>query len=82
MSDLKSDAGFTEKPVARGVAGRPMLETPGLEGAKRGKITCDVNVDSLAYWNDPTGDRDQTFESPFRAKVGCRSLKLFASQFS
>lgn len=66
---MKSDEGFAEKPVARGVAGRPMSETPALVGAKRGKITCDVNVDSLAYWNDPTGEKDQNFESPFRAKV-------------
>mmetsp|Transcript_24180 Transcript_24180/g.59183 ORF Transcript_24180/g.59183 Transcript_24180/m.59183 type:complete len:1126 (-) Transcript_24180:1246-4623(-) len=68
MADLKSDVGFADKPVARGVVGRPMSETPALEGAKRGKIACDVNVDSLAYWNDPTGDKDQNFDSPFRAK--------------
>lgn len=69
MSDLKSDAAFVDKPVARGVAGKPISETPALEGAKRGKIRCDVNVDSLAYWNDPTGDKDQNFKSPFRAEV-------------
>ena len=52
--------------LARGVAGRPMKDTPALVGAQRGHIVCDQNVDELAYWNDPVGVRDWTFESPFR----------------
>eukprot|EP00980_Cylindrotheca_fusiformis_P028685 scaffold22635_cov134-Cylindrotheca_fusiformis.AAC.13 len=68
LSDLQGDEGFRDKPVARGVAGRPMSETPALEGARRAHIECEVNVDSLAYWNDPTGTRDQNFDSPFDTK--------------
>ena len=52
--------------LARGVSGLPMSETPALVGASRGKISCDINVDSLAYWNDPQGSRDRDFVSPFR----------------
>ncbi len=44
--------------MARGVAGRPANETPALDGASRAHIECDINVDSLAYWNDPQGTRD------------------------
>ena len=43
-----------------------MSETPALVGASRGTISCDINVDSLAYWNDPQGTRDRDFVSPFR----------------
>ena len=52
--------------LARGVAGLPMEQTPALIGASRGKIECDVNVDFMAYWNDPQGDRDRDFTTPFR----------------
>ncbi|KAL7551192.1 hypothetical protein ACHAWF_014388 [Thalassiosira exigua] len=52
--------------LARGVSGLPMSETPALVGASRGKIACDINVDSLAYWNDPQGSRDIDFVSPYR----------------
>ena len=51
--------------LARGVAGLPMDQTPALGGARRGHIQCDSNVDSLAYWNDPQGDRDLSFITPF-----------------
>jgi len=51
--------------LARGVSGLPMSETPALLGASRGKISCDVSVDSLAYWNDPQGFRDRDFVNPF-----------------
>lgn len=53
--------------LARGVAGLPMEQTPALVGASRGKIECDVNVNFMSYWNDPQGDRDRNFVSPFRA---------------
>ena len=66
LADLDTDEGFVDKPVARGLAGRPLSETPAVQGAKRGHIECDVNVDSLAYWNQPQGDRDRSFQSPFR----------------
>lgn len=54
------------KPVARGLAGRPLDQTPAVQGAKRAHIRCDVPVDSLAYWNDPRGTRDVEYETPFR----------------
>jgi hypothetical protein len=65
VSELRSlqDTDFVNKPVARGVAGRS--NAPALDGAKRAHIECDVNVDSLAYWNDPQGKRDQDFVTLF-----------------
>jgi len=71
LSDLKGDEGWREShPLARGVAGRSMEETPALKGAQRAHIECEVNVDSLAYWNDPQGDRDRDFVSPFDYRKG------------
>jgi len=55
--------------LSRGVSGLPMSETPALIGAKRGTIECDVNVDDLAYWNDPQGAADRDFVSPFRVST-------------
>ena len=49
----------------RGVSGLPLSQTPALIGAQRGKIHCDVQVDHLAYWNEPVGDFDVAFVSPF-----------------
>ena len=69
LSDLQPDEDYQQRPTARGIAGRPMPETPALEGARRAHIECDVNVDSSSYWNDPTGERDQNFVSPFHIKV-------------
>lgn len=46
-----------------------MPATPSLVGASRGSIECDINVDSMAYWNDPQGEKDMNFKSPFIAKV-------------
>jgi hypothetical protein len=66
LEDLKSDSEFRDKPVARGVSGRPEGITPGVKGAKRAHIECEINVDSLAYWNNPQGTRDDEFVSPFR----------------
>jgi len=52
LSDLVPDPpNFASRPVARGVAGRPLEQTPALQKARRGHIECDINVDSLAYWN-------------------------------
>lgn len=65
VKDLQPDSGFRDKPVARSVAGRPLDQTPAVKNAQRAHIDCDVNVDSLAYWNDPQGTRDETFQSPF-----------------
>lgn len=56
--------------LARGVAGLPMSQTPALEGAKWGHVECDVDVDDVAYWNDPQGIRDQNFVSPFGRQAG------------
>lgn len=54
-------------PLARGVSGLPISQTPALVGAKHGSIQCDnnENYDDLAYWNDPQGDLDVDFVSPF-----------------
>lgn len=52
-------------PLARGVSGLPMSETPALVGASRGHVVCDVNVDDIVYWNDPQGDRDRDYVTPF-----------------
>jgi hypothetical protein len=69
VSDLKPDTGFSEKPLARGIAGRSLSETPALIGGSRAHIQCgEINVDSLAYWNDPQGDEDASFQSPFAVK--------------
>ena len=39
---------------------------PAVVGAQRAHIECpDLNVDALAYWNSPVGDRDRTYVSPF-----------------
>jgi hypothetical protein len=70
IKDLRPDDGFREKPVARLLAGRELSQTPAVVGAKRAHIECDVNVDSLAYWNDPRGERDENFKSPFSVQVG------------
>lgn len=66
---MEEDSGFSDMAVARGVAGRPASETPALDGASRAHIECDINVDSLAYWNDPQGTRDVNFKSPFAVEV-------------
>lgn len=61
-TDLASSAEVIRHSVrglGRGIAGLPMSQTPALD------ITCDVDVDSLAYWNDPVGLRDEEFQSPF-----------------
>lgn len=65
-------------PLARGVAGLPLSKTPALIGAKHGSIRCpsasapadgndqnEVYVDGLAYWNEPQGEMDVSFVSPF-----------------
>ncbi|GKY92977.1 hypothetical protein MPSEU_000266300 [Mayamaea pseudoterrestris] len=68
LSQLSPDpADWTSRqPLARGVAGRPMDQTPALLGAKRASVQCsEINVDSLAYWNHPQGTRDAAFISPF-----------------
>lgn len=57
-----------KKPLGRGSLALPMAETPALEGASRAHIECDVNVDELAYWNQPQGKRDIDFAPPFEGK--------------
>ncbi len=54
-----------KRQLARGVSGLPMSQTPALYGAQPGHIDCDVDVGDIAYWNDPQGDRDRNFVSPF-----------------
>jgi hypothetical protein len=65
---MDTDEGVKDRPLSRGVAGRPIAETPALIGGSRAAIECDTNVDSLAYWNDPPGSRDQNFISPFHPR--------------
>ena len=64
---IHNDADEPRSPLARGVSGLPLSQTPALVGGKRGHIECDVDVDFLAYWNDPQGTRDREFVSPFAA---------------
>ena len=53
-------------PLSRGVSGLPMSKTPALIGAQHGTIQCkEHNMDQLAYWNNPQGDLDVSFRSPF-----------------
>lgn len=70
LDQLKQDTEFRAKPMARGVSGRPISETPALVGGSRAHVECDINVDSLAYWNDPQGQRDVDFKSPFAVEGG------------
>jgi GDP-fucose protein O-fucosyltransferase len=67
LSDLNTsfENQIRQFPVARGVSGRPLAQTPALQNAQRAHIECDVPVDSLAYWNDPIGTRDMEQQSPF-----------------
>jgi GDP-fucose protein O-fucosyltransferase len=62
---LKQDVNWNLKPVARGISGRRIDQTPAMVGAIRAHVQCDINVDSVAYWNNPQGKRDQGFKSPF-----------------
>ena len=57
--------GNKKQQLARGAAGLPASKTPALIGARPGHVSCDVNVDEIVYWNDPQGDRDKQFVSPF-----------------
>jgi hypothetical protein len=57
-----------------------MEETPALEGGSRAHIECDVNVDSMAYWNDPQGHRDHQFESPFAVTDGTKYISFTADR--
>jgi hypothetical protein len=77
LSDLAHDTDFGQKPVARGVSGRPLSETPAVAGAKRAHVECDINIDSLAYWNDPQSQRDIDFRSPFAVKEGSEKYITF-----
>jgi len=58
-------------PLARGVSGLPWEKTPALVGAQHGSIQCPLadgkseNMDELAYWNEPQGESDISFVSPF-----------------
>ena len=66
LSDLQNafrsdEESFRYKPISRGVSGRPIEETPSLISAKRSHIQCDINVDSLAYWNDNPTDHVSRF---------------------
>jgi len=70
VAPMSPNAGEPRSPLARGVSGLPLSQTPALVGGKRGHIECDVDVDFLAYWNDPQGTRDREYVSPFAAEKG------------
>jgi len=71
-------ATFTvEKSLARGFAGLPISQTPALKGAKWGHIKCDEDVDKIAYWNDPQGEQDQNFQSPFATLSDSQSKRRY-----
>lgn len=70
---------FAEKPVKRALAGRSENETPAVLGASRGTIKCDLNVNSMAYWNDPQGSRDKEFVSPFVHNSGDEKYITFST---
>ena len=59
--------GHNKLPLSRGVSGLPLKETPALVGAQHGSIQCKEHniMDQLAYWNNPQGDLDISFVSPF-----------------
>ncbi len=71
MEEAKAVAEAKMYKLSRGLAGRPMSETPALLGAFKGHVTCDVNVDdSVVYWNEPQGHRDNAFKTPFSVDSG------------
>ena len=71
METFKEIAEGELNRLGRGVAGRPMRDTPALLGASRGHVSCDVDVDvPTVYWNDPQGHRDYQFTTPFRVNNG------------
>lgn len=54
LTDLTPDPPqWDRKPVARGIAGRPLSQTPHVAAARRAHLNCgeDLTMDSLAYWN-------------------------------
>ena len=57
-----------QKQLGRGSLALPFSKTPSLAGASRAHIECDVNVDGLAYWNQPQGKKDVNFDPPFEGK--------------
>ena len=82
MEHLKAVSGAEATYLSRGFAGRPMNETPALLGASRGHVSCDVNVDnSVVYWNDPQGFRDNAFRSPFGVDSGKPKYLAFTLDF-
>lgn len=50
VSELQTDEGIDRSKIGRGVSA---VKTPSryLSNAERAHIECDINVDSLAYWN-------------------------------
>ena len=67
--------------LARGLSGLPMSETPALVGGERGHIECDTDVDRLAYWNDPQGQRDVDFKSPFIGNSGVSYVNILTKKY-
>lgn len=53
LEDLTPDSpDWANKPVARGVSGRPLSQTPHVATARRAHLNCgEIDMDSLAYWN-------------------------------
>eukprot|EP00537_Pseudo-nitzschia_pungens_P010966 CAMPEP_0172397068 /NCGR_PEP_ID=MMETSP1061-20121228/28798_1 /TAXON_ID=37318 /ORGANISM="Pseudo-nitzschia pungens, Strain cf. pungens" /LENGTH=1135 /DNA_ID=CAMNT_0013129133 /DNA_START=138 /DNA_END=3545 /DNA_ORIENTATION=+ len=79
LSEMSTDEIFHKLSTKRGLAGRPKEETPALDGASRGTIQCDLNVDSMAYWNDPQGTKDEKFVSPFSTNDSAEKYISFST---
>ncbi len=79
MSNAKDHAA-ADDAMSQAVDAYKRYQTPALLGAKKGRIICDANVDSLVYWNDPQGNRDYTFSSPYRNNQPDAKPKYIAFQ--
>ena len=76
--DDRDEVPINNLPVARGISGLPIEQTNAVVGARRAHIKCDANVDKLAYWNEPQGDRDYIFTTPFHDKSPASKPKYLA----
>lgn len=60
------------------MSGLPLDQTKAVLGARRAIITCDEDVSKLAYWNEPQGNRDYMFTTPYRDKTPGAKPKYLA----
>ena len=67
-NDININTKSKEEEKVKYYKALPANKTPCLNGSSKGHINCDVDVDFLAYWNDPQGDFDRNYLSPFATK--------------